>query len=409
MTRALRWVNPLTCALSWAALVFGNGDASNGGGMVATGYLDVLVLTYASSAVVLGVMALIRHAGGPRWPLMLASLLLIAALATMTWQYRSARTLNLAACLVLITGTVLAAREREQGRTGVLRPTWRLLNWFASLLDKPIETIGPTRSRAAMRKNTGSFRPLFGLPAEVARVVDEHIADVPVRRYEPTGVQPGLIVYFHGGGWVVGDVVTHDLPCRALAAQTKRTVISVDYRLAPEHPFPAAIDDALAVTTELAKAHRVVVAGDSAGGHLAAVMARKCPSLAGQVLVYPVTDCAEESPSYTRYGEGFFLTRATMRYFRDTFLPDPASRSHEDASPLRGASSKTAPAYVLLAECDVLHDEGLAYAKKLEAEGTVVTVDEVSGVIHGFFSMQGMAASREATERVTSWIRKQFS
>lgn len=292
---------------------------------------------------------------------------------------------------------------------GSLRPSWRLVNWLASVLDKPIETIGPARSRAAMRKNTGSFRPIFGPPAAVARVADERIANVPVRRYEPAGVQPGLIVYFHGGGWVVGDVVTHDLPCRALAAQTQRTVISVDYRLAPEHPFPAAIDDALAVTTALAKEHQVVVAGDSAGGHLAAVMARKCPTLAGQVLIYPVTNCAEESPSYTRYGDGFFLTRATMRYFRETFLPDPATRSHEDASPLRGPSLKTAPAYVLLAECDVLHDEGLAYAKKLEAEGSVVTVDEVSGVIHGFFSMQGMTASREATARVASWIRKQLS
>lgn len=293
---------------------------------------------------------------------------------------------------------------------GSLRPTWWLVNWLASVLDKPIETIGPERSRAAMRKNTGSFRPIFGAPAEVARVVDERIANVPVRRYEPAGAQPGVIVYFHGGGWVVGDVVTHDLPCRALAAQTRRCVISVDYRLAPEHPFPAAIDDALAVTTALAKEHRVVVAGDSAGGHLAAVMARRCPTpITGQVLIYPVTDCAEESPSYARHAEGFFLTRATMRNFRETFLPDPATRSHEDASPLRAGPLKTAPALVLLAECDVLHDEGLAYAKKLEAEGTGVTIDEVGGVIHGFFSMQGMAATREATARAAAWIERQFS
>jgi acetyl esterase len=293
-------------------------------------------------------------------------------------------------------------------RMGSLRPTWRMLNWLASLITQPIESIGPTQARAAMRKNTGQFRPIFGAPFEVERIVDERIANVPVRRYEPAGALPGVIAYFHGGGWVVGDVMTHDLPCRALASQTQHTVISVDYRLAPEHPFPAAIDDALAVTSTLAQAHRVVVAGDSAGGHLAAVMARKCPTLAGQVLIYPITDCVDESPSYARYGQGFFLTRATMRYFFDTFFPDAASRSHEDASPLRGSPMKTAAAYVLLAQCDVLHDEGLAYAKKLETDGATVTVNEISGVFHGFFSMQGMAATREATARVSSWIRKQF-
>ncbi|MBL8939668.1 MAG: alpha/beta hydrolase [Archangium sp.] len=284
-----------------------------------------------------------------------------------------------------------------------LRPTWRALNWLATALDRPIEQIGPARSRAAMRKNTGSFRPIFGAPAPVERVCDEQLAGVKVRRYEPKQARAGVIVFFHGGGWVVGDVTTHDLPCRALAAQARRTVISVDYRLAPEHPFPAAIDDCVAVTRALLETTSVVVAGDSAGGHLAAVVARKC-DVTAQVLIYPVTDCSQESPSYTRFASGYFLTRDTMRYFTNAFLPDPTTRTHEDASPLRATLTKGPPAYVLLAECDVLHDEGLAYAEKLRDAGTSVTIEEVSGVIHGFFSMQGMTATKHATAHLAAWI-----
>lgn len=290
-----------------------------------------------------------------------------------------------------------------------LRPTWRLLTWLATALDRPIEVVGPETARRNIRKNTGSFKPIFGPPAVMARVSDEQLANVPVRRYEPPGVRPGVIVYFHGGGWVVGDVTSHELPCRSLAAQTQRTVVSVDYRLAPEHPFPAAIDDARAVTSQLAREQRVVVAGDSAGGHLAAVLAR-APDLplAGQLLIYPVTDCSKESGSYARFGAGYFLTSATMRYFIETFLPDAATRAHPDASPLLATLQQGPPAYVLLAECDVLHDEGLAYAEKLRAAGTDVTLDEVKGVIHGFFSMQGMGETKAATARVSQWLRRVF-
>ncbi|MER2564639.1 MAG: alpha/beta hydrolase [Myxococcaceae bacterium] len=284
-----------------------------------------------------------------------------------------------------------------------LRPTWKALNWLASALDQPIEKSGPERSRAAMRKNTGSFRPIFGAPTPVEHVVDELLAGVKVRRYVPKGARAGVIVYFHGGGWVVGDVTTHDLPCRALAAQAKRTLVSVDYRLAPEHPFPAAIDDCLAVTRELLKTNAVAVAGDSAGGHLAAVVARRS-DVSAQALIYPVTDCAQESASYSRFATGYFLTRDTMRYFTNAFLPDPSARTQEDASPLRAALEKGPPAYVLLAECDVLHDEGLAYAEKLKEAGTSVTIEEVSGVIHGFFSMQGMTATRHATAHLAAWL-----
>jgi acetyl esterase len=117
-----------------------------------------------------------------------------------------------------------------------------------------------------------------------------------------------------------------------------------------------------------------------------------------------VTDCASESGSYERFATGHFLTRDTMRYFRATFVPDAARRAEPDASPLRAPAQKTAPAYVLLAECDVLHDEGVAYAEKLRAEGTDVTLDDVPGVLHGFLSMQGLAVSRDAMTRAGAWV-----
>jgi len=291
-----------------------------------------------------------------------------------------------------------------------LRPSFRLLSVLTGFAMKPIEALGHDAGRKQLRDAAGRLPLLFGRPAPMRSVSDSTIAGVPVRRFVPPDPGPGVVVYFHGGGWVVGDVVTHDGVCRALAANIQREVVSVAYRLAPEHRFPAAVDDALAVTSQLATEGPVLVAGDSAGGHLAAVVARRCAAsgivLRGQLLVYPVTDNASESGSYERYASGYILTRATMRYFKASFVPDASDRAHPDVSPLRAPSLKTTPAYVLLAEVDVLHDEGVAYAEKLKSEGTDVVIDEVSGVLHGFFSMQGMAVSRAALERAAAWARR---
>ena len=290
-----------------------------------------------------------------------------------------------------------------------LRPSFWLINLFAGLATKPIEVLGHGAGRKQLRDAAGRLPLIFGSPAPMRSVDDSTIAGVPVRRFVPPDPQPGVVVYFHGGGWVVGDVVTHDGVCRALAESIRREVVSVAYRLAPEHRFPAAIDDALAVTEQLATAGPVLVAGDSAGGHLAAVVARRCAAsgiaLRGQLLVYPVTDCASESGSYERYASGYILTRATMRYFQASFVPEASERAHPDVSPLRAPPQKTAPAYVLLAEIDVLRDEGAAYGEKLKSEGTDVVIDEVSGAPHGFFSMQGMAVSRASLERPAAWAR----
>ena len=294
-----------------------------------------------------------------------------------------------------------------------LRFPFGLLALASRLAVPPIERVGHSIARRDMRVSASRLRFLFGPPAEMSDVREASLAGVRVRRFVPPGPAAGAVVYFHGGGWVVGDLDTHDTVCRALASASSREVISVDYRLAPEHRFPAAIDDALAVTRALARERRVVVAGDSAGGHLAAVVARRCAAsgdaLAGQLLTYPVTDCASESGSYARYATGHLLTRETMRYFKDAFIPDVSLRSEPDASPLRAPALRTAPAYVLLAGCDVLHDEGAAYAEKLRGESTDVTVDDVPGVLHGFVSMQGIRVSRDALGRAATWVRRTLS
>jgi acetyl esterase len=243
----------------------------------------------------------------------------------------------------------------------------------------------------------------------LASVREEQVAGVKVRRYVPSGAKPGVLVFFHGGGWVLGDLDTHDSPARGLALATGREVVSVDYRLAPEHRYPAAVEDCFAVTKALAAQHRVVVCGDSAGGNLAAVTANKCAAagvpLAAQVLLYPVTDAVTERESHAKFATGFFLTRDTMRGFFDEYVPEVPRRSEPDCSPFHAKSlTGVAPGYVLLASCDVLRDEGHAYANKLQSEGVEVLVDEVPGVIHGFFSLQGLSEGKAAMGRVAQWL-----
>ncbi|MCA2980976.1 MAG: alpha/beta hydrolase [Myxococcaceae bacterium] len=289
-----------------------------------------------------------------------------------------------------------------------LRLSFRFFCWLADRLAPPVEVVGAAQARAALRRSTGTSNPILGRPPALAGSHDMQLAGVPVRRYTPTNPRDGVIVAFHGGGWTVGDLDSHDTITRFLCSASGHEVVAVDYRLAPEHPFPAAIDDALAVTRALVARGRVVVAGDSAGGHLAAVVARRLaqePNLVGQLLVYPVTSCAAEAPSYERFAQGFFLTRASMRFYKDAFLPPGLDRAHPDASPLGAPACRTAPAYVLLASHDVLHDEGVAYARQLERDGAVVTLDVVPGVVHGFFSLQGFSVAREALARTARWLQ----
>ena len=245
-------------------------------------------------------------------------------------------------------------------------------------------------------------------PAPVGAVDDRAIpgpaGNLPVRIYRPdpgAGSRPAL-VYYHGGGHVIGNLDTHDATARNLCNGAGCVVVSVDYRLAPEHKFPAAAEDAFAAVRWCA-AHgaeigvdprRIAVGGDSAGGNLAAVaalMAREAggPAIRLQVLVYPVADYACDTGSYRTYATGYGMLEArSMRWFRDHYLRGEADRLDWRAAPLRaGDLSGVAPALVLTAQCDVLHDEGETYARRLRAAGVEVEHRDCEGMIHGFFTM----------------------
>jgi acetyl esterase len=239
--------------------------------------------------------------------------------------------------------------------------------------------------------------------------VDHVVLDTPdgplrLRVYRPAVDESPLpvLVWLHGGGWVVGSLDSHDPVCRHLAAETPCVVVAPEYRLAPEHPFPAGLDDAwAAVEWALREAPalagdpgRVAVGGDSAGGNLAAVVARRARDrgvrLAFQVLAYPVTDCSFETASYALHGSGLNLSRAKMEWYWSQYLGD-ADGTHEDASPLRSTDlAGVAPALVQTAEYDPLLSEAEAYADRLEAAGVPVVLTRYESMIHGFLRMPAL-------------------
>jgi acetyl esterase len=235
-------------------------------------------------------------------------------------------------------------------------------------------------------------------------VYDGELAGVPVRAYRPREAR-GTIAYFHGGGWVLGTLESVDAVCRALADAAGAVVVSADYRLAPEHRYPAALQDALAVTRAL-RERPLAVAGDSAGANLAAIVARHLrDDVAAQLLVYPVTDAGVNTPSFSEFADGFGLTAAGMRRFWELYL-DGADGLQADASPLRADDLRgLPPAYVLTAECDVLRDEGEAYAHALRDAGVEVTLRRLPGAVHGFWRWQTTAFAREAVRTAGQALR----
>ncbi|WP_240641454.1 alpha/beta hydrolase [Nocardioides ferulae] len=267
-------------------------------------------------------------------------------------------------------------------------------------------------ARAAFRTLAVDLRDPSVLP-EVAEVRDLTVpggeGERPARLYRPAAGELPTVLLFHGGGWVIGDLDTHDLMARTLATACEAVVVSVDYRLAPEHPFPAAVDDALAATrwaaahlAELGGDGRLAVAGDSAGGNLAAVTAQAMRDegvpLAGQLLVYPGTDFTSDHPSRAENAEGYFLDQATMLWFAAQYVGHlgPEQLTDPRLSPLRGDVTGVAPAVVVVAQFDPLRDEGTAYAEALRAAGVPVSLEHFDGLIHGFVDMGRWSKAAQA-------------
>jgi acetyl esterase len=279
-----------------------------------------------------------------------------------------------------------------------------------------------TVSSAAEARQIAKQMPQAGEVEPVGGVEDRSIpgpeGDIPVRVYRPAteGPYPG-IVYFHGGGFVICDLDSHDGACRRLVNAIDAVVVSVDYRLAPEHRWPAAADDAAAALQWVADhadelgidPSRLAVAGDSAGGNLSAVAALMArdqggPRLAFQLLVYPVIDLSAtraEHASQRENAEGYFLTTAQMEWYREQYLVEDAHGEEPYASPIKAPTlTGVAPACVVTAEMDPLRDEGEAYARALEAAGVPVTLYRAPGMFHGFFNMDAVLDGSKVAQRV---------
>jgi acetyl esterase len=279
------------------------------------------------------------------------------------------------------------------------------LSQLAESATKPLHEMTPEEARGF----SAALADFYGPGPEVAKTYDEQLATpdgghFTVRILVPEGEIRALVVYYHGGGWVVGNIDEYDHLARKLANELHAAVANVDYRLAPEHPYPVAANDAWAALkwasehmTEIAGAGvPLVVMGDSAGGNLSAVVAQKArdaggPSIASQVLVYPVTDADLDNDTYTDPDNQLLLTRDSMLWFWNHYAPVPASRLNPDASPNRTADlTGLPPAIVLTAEHDPLRTEGEAYALRLRDAGVPVELHRFPGQMHGFFQLVGL-------------------
>ncbi len=302
-----------------------------------------------------------------------------------------------------------------------------------AFLDQVAASGAPSFDQMTVQQAREAIRGLFAtkdspLPLKNVedRVVNAGGVKLPVRIYTPDDKGPlPILVFFHGGGWVVGDLESHDATCRALAKGAGCIVIAVDYRLAPEHKFPTAAEDCYAATKWAAlnaasfggDPKRIAVGGDSAGGNLAAVVAqmatdRGAPTVRYQLLIYPVTNYSYDTASYKNNGENYLLTRGSMEWFWNHYLSNPNDGENPYASPLRGQRlSNLPPAWVLTAEYDPLCDEGAAYAKKMKDAGVAVEYTDYKGMIHGFFSLghildQGKKAVAEACAKLKAVFAK---
>ena len=332
----------------------------------------------------------------------------------------------------------LPAPDIERERNGQLMPidrqVQRLLDYYNRFGVPPFNTLTPEEAR---RQPTlvDAARELPGQqgedasPEPVGNVTDLALSgpggDLPIRIYRPRGSGPfPALVYFHGGGWVFGNLENTDAACRALTNMARCLVISVDYRLAPEHRYPAAVDDAYAAVRWVfenaasidSDPQRVAVGGESAGGNLAAVVCLRArdqgdPLPIYQALIYPVTNYAFDTPSYAENADNPALSRDTMRWFWQQYLPDEQAGQQPYASPLRAPDlSGLPPAVIITAEYDPLRDEGEAYAQRLRDAGVPVVSSRYSGMVHLFFRLTALLEpARKALLEVASGLRSAFS
>jgi acetyl esterase len=301
-----------------------------------------------------------------------------------------------------------------------------LIDARRALGGRPIETLSVADARAQTIQQSA---PLNKRPTPVASVLNRTIpgpgGELPVRIYRPEGSGPfPTVVYFHGGGFVICNLDTHDGLCRALCDASRHQVVSVDYRLAPEHKFPAAINDAHAATRWVfehaaeidADPARICVAGDSAGGYLATSACIRLrdeggPMPRGQVLVYPITTLhLDTTPSYAEFADGYGLTRAMMVWFLAHYLVDPSAANDPLGSPLLVPNlSGLPPALIFTAEYDPLRDEAEQYAARLAESGVPTVLSRKSGMFHGYLRYVGLLdQARDGIEEVSSWLEDQY-
>ena len=282
--------------------------------------------------------------------------------------------------------------------------------------------LSPSRARQQMLNTSPPVDPKLSAAQVKDMTIPGPDAALPIRCYYPRGDPPfPVVIYFHGGGWVMGNLDTHHAICHALAHTSGCLVVAVDYRLAPEHKFPAATQDAYTATCWVshnadqigADADRMAIMGESAGATLSTVTCmtireRGGPRLALQVLVYPVTDCSFHTRSHKKYVDGYMLTREMMKWIWNHYLTDPKEAEDPYVSPLRAKNLGDLPrALVLTAEYDPLCDEGEAYVWRLKKAGVKVRHSRYEGVVHGFFRMTGRVdRARQALQEVSSFLKK---
>ncbi|HJN51185.1 MAG: alpha/beta hydrolase [Pseudomonadales bacterium] len=297
------------------------------------------------------------------------------------------------------------------------------------IVDQMLKQMAEAEAPALIEMSPADARVMFramneeGTKAELDSVSDNSADGVPIRIYRPS-LEENLpcLVYFHGGGWVIGDLETHDVPCRLLAKESGCVVIAVDYRLAPEHPFPAPLDDCYQATEWVTNnaallnidKNKIAVGGDSAGGNLAASVCIRArdeggPKLVHQLLIYPVTDIAMDTESYNSNADGYMLTRESMVWFWNHYVGDKFDDSPL-ASPLKTADLSNLPtATVLTAEFDPLRDEGEAYGENLKSAGVTTLIKRYDGLIHGFVGMTDvLEGARSAVRLMAAELQNSF-